>query len=117
MYRERRKHSRYSCDLKLSVEIGNTTFKTSECSNISLGGMCIVVDDKVDKKIKYANLTLIQKNKDEEISVNAKLLILWSNFKYVDRSDTRLGVKFKDLDPENMKNLQKIIEFQENNPN
>ena len=115
---ERRKNSRYSCDLRLSVEIGDTTFDTTECSNISLGGMCIVVDDKVDKSEKYGTLTLLQKSDEEEVCFNAKLLILWSNFKYIDRNDTtRVGVKFKDLDPENIKKLQKIISHHSNNHN
>jgi c-di-GMP-binding flagellar brake protein YcgR len=112
MFKERRKHSRYQCDLRLSVEIGDTTFKTTECSNISMGGMCIVVDDKVDKTIKYGTLTLVQRKDEEEISFNVKLLILWSNFKYVDRRDTLIGVKFKGLDPENSKKLKKIISSQ-----
>ena len=71
--------------------------------------MCIVVDNKVDKDINYGTLKLVHKHDNEEISFNAKLLILWSNFKYVDRSDTQLGVMFKDLDQENRQKLQKII--------
>ncbi len=112
MFKDRRKFSRYPCDLTMSVEIGDSTFTTTECSNISLGGMCIVVDNKVDKSIKFGTLHLTKKCDSEEINFQAKLIILWSNFKYVDRFDTRIGVMFKDLDSENKENLQKIISTQ-----
>ena len=75
--------------------------------------MCIVIEDKIDKKYQYGTVFLVQKYGDEVIFFESRFRKIWDNPVYVDRKDIRIGVKFLDIDTRNFDNLQKIISIQE----
>jgi hypothetical protein len=55
---------------------------------------------------------LVQKYDKELIFFESKFVRLWDNLVYVDRKDTRMGVRFIDIDPRNFDSLCKIISLQ-----
>ena len=112
-YKERRRDSRYPVTEQLSVRFNDNFLNGTECSDISLGGMCIVIEDKIDKKYQYGTVFLVQKYNDEVIFFESRFRKIWDNPVYVDREDTRIGIKFLDIDNRNFDNLQKIISIQE----
>lgn len=112
-FKERRRNTRYPVTEQLSVRFNNTFLNGTECSDISVGGMCIVIDDKIDKEYKYGTVFLVQKYGDEVIFFESRFRKIWDNPVYVDRKDTRMGVKFLDIDTRNFDNLQRIISIQE----
>ena len=112
-FKERRKYPRYPVIEQLTVRFNDTFLNGTECSDISYGGMCIVVDDKIGKEVKYGIVFLVQKYKEEVIFFESKFMKMWDNLVYVDRNDTRMGVKFLDIDDKNLKSLSRIITIQE----
>ena len=112
-FKERRKYPRYPAIEQLTVRFNDTFFNGTECSDISYGGMCIVVDDRIGKEVKYGIVFLVQKYKEEVIFFESKFMKMWDNLVYVDRNDTRIGVKFLDIDDNNLKSLSRIISLQE----
>ena len=111
--KERRRDSRYPVTEQLSIRFNDNFLNGTECSDISLGGMCIVIEDKIDKKYQYGTVFLVQKYGDEVIFFESRFRKIWDNPVYVDRKDIRIGVKFLDIDTRNFDNLQKIISIQE----
>ena len=111
--KERRRDSRYPVTEQLSLRFNDNFLNGTECSDISLGGMCIVIEDKIDKEYKYGTVFLVQKYEDEVIFFESQFRKIWDNPVYVDREDTRIGVKFLDIDTRNFDNLQRIITIQE----
>lgn len=109
MFKERRKKTRYPITEQLSVRFNDEFLNGTECSDISLGGMCIVLDDKIKNDDKYGIVMLVQKYNKEVLFFESKFVRLWDNFVYVNRKDTRIGVKFIDLDPKNFDSLCRII--------
>ncbi len=112
-FKDRRKYPRHPVIEQLSVRFNNTFLNGTECSDISLGGMCIVVEDKIDEKNKYGIVFLVQKYGEEVIFFESKFMKMWGNLVYVDRNDTRMGVKFLDVDDKNLKSLSRIVSLQE----
>jgi len=112
-FKERRRDSRYPVTEQLSVRFNDNFLNGTECSDISLGGMCIVIEDKIDKKYQYGTVFLVQKYNEEVIFFESRFRKIWDNPVYVDRQDTRIGIKFLDIDTRNFDNLQKIISIQE----
>lgn len=112
MLKERRKERRLPVTEQLSVRFNDEFLNGTECSDISLGGMCIVVDDSIENNNKYGTVMLVRKYDKETILFESKFVRLWDNHVYIDRKDTRLGVKFVDLDSKNFTSLDRIIYLQ-----
>jgi len=112
MLKERRKYRRLPVTEQLSVRFNDEFLRGTECSDISIGGMCIVFDDVIKNNNKYGTVMLVQKYDEETIFFQSKFVRLWDNLVYVDRKDTRMGVKFIELDSENFESLNKIIDMQ-----
>ena len=112
-FKDRRKDSRYPVTEQLSVKFNDNFLNGTECSDISMGGMCIVVEDKINQEFKYGTLFLVQKYGEEIIFFESRFRKIWDSLVFVDRKDTRIGVKFLDIDEKNLKNLSRIISLQE----
>lgn len=112
-FKDRRKNSRYPVTEQLSLRFNDNFLNGTECSDISLGGMCIVVEDKIDEKYNYGTVFLVQKYGKEVIFFESRFRKIWDSLVFVDRKDTRMGVKFLDTDDKNLKNLSRIVSLQE----
>ena len=113
MFTERRKHPRMPVMEQLSVRFNDEFLEGTECSDLSLGGMCIVFDDTIKNKNKYGIVMLVQKYDNEVIFFESKFVRLWDCHIFVDRKDTRMGVKFIDMDDKNFKSLNRLIDLHE----
>ena len=61
-FKDRRKEARYPVTEQLSVRFNDNFLNGTECSDISLGGMCIVFEDKIDKEfLNCPSLTITVK--------------------------------------------------------
>ena len=112
-FEERRKYTRYPVIEQLSVRFNNTFLKRTECTDLSMGGMCIVVEDKIDEIANYGIVFLVQKYGEEVIFFESKFIIMWDRRVSADRDDIRLGVKFFDVDDENLNSLSRIVSLKE----
>lgn len=113
MFKNNRHHTRYPVIEKLSLRFENEFLNGTECSNISLGGMCILIDDKISSNDKYGTLMLAQKMGDDIILFEADFVRLWDRLAFADSDDRRMGIKFINIDKENHKKLLKIISTQD----
>ncbi|MGD9200356.1 MAG: PilZ domain-containing protein [Chitinispirillia bacterium] len=113
MFKNRRKHQRYPITVQVSVRFGDNFLEGSECSDISLGGMCVVVNDKISKNNNAGVVMLVQKCGEETVFFESDFVRLWDNLVYTDSNDTRLGIRFKNIDQKNFDSLCKILSFQE----
>ena len=112
MLKERRKNHRFPVTEQLSVRFNDECLDGTECSDISKGGMCICFNDSVNTDSRYGTLMLVQKFDDEVIFFESKFVRLWDTLVYLDKKDTRMGIKFMDIDSENIDNLNKILSLQ-----
>ena len=113
MFKNRRKDQRYPITVQVSVKIGDSFLEGTECSDISLGGMCVVVNNKINRNYTSGIVVLVQKCGEETVSFESDFVRLWDNLVYFDSNDTRLGIRFKNIDKDNFDSLCKILSFQE----
>lgn len=113
MFKNRRKYQRYPVTVQISVRFGENFLEGSECSDISLGGMCVVVNEKIKEKSNNGVVMLVQKCGDEVIFFESDFVRLWDNLVYFNSKDTRLGIRFRNVDMKNFDSLCKIISYQE----
>lgn len=112
MFKNRRKYQRYPVTVQVSVRYGENFLEGTECSDISLGGMCVVVNDKIEQKFDAGVVMLVQKCGEETVFFESDFVRLWDNLVYFNKNDTRLGIRFKNIDPKNFDSLCKILSFQ-----
>lgn len=113
MSKERRENNRYVFTEKITIQFDDEFLDGTETSDISLGGMCIIVKSKINKHHKYGTVMIVQKFKKEVVMFETKFVKLWDNSVYLDKEDTRIGIKFINVDPKNYNSLCKIIDLQE----
>ena len=113
MFKNRRKDQRYPITVQVSVRFGENFLEGTECSDISLGGMCVVVNNKINKNYTSGVVMLVQKWGKETVFFESDFVRLWDNLVYFNSNDTRLGIRFKNIDKENFDSLCKILSFQE----
>lgn len=113
MFSEKRCAKRYLITEQVTVRFEDDSFLNgTECSDISLGGMCVVLDERIEKKQKYGIIMMVHKYGDEVVMFESRFVRLWDRPVFVDRNDTRMGIKFIDLDPKNFDSLCRIIDIQ-----
>ncbi|MBN1984013.1 MAG: PilZ domain-containing protein [Chitinivibrionales bacterium] len=110
---DRRKNARYRFEEKISVTFNSEILTASGCSDISLGGMCIILPEAVDvSKNRKGKLSLMQKINNETVVFEADFASLWNSLVSLKGKQSRLGIKFVELNPHNFENLCKIIDNQ-----
>ncbi len=112
MFKERRVNDRIPVTEQLSVRFNDEFLDGTECSDISKGGMCICFSDSINTDSRYGTLMLAQKYDNETIFFESKFFRLWDSLVYLDKKNTRMGVKFIDIDDKNIENLDKILSMQ-----
>ena len=113
MEENRRKDSRYPLSSKITVTMNDVILNSTECKNISLGGMCVATSDKIDRW-ENGLLIMVHKFEEEVIFFTSKFNVLWNNNKTPKRKETLIGIGFKDIDPKNLDFLSRIIHHQSN---
>jgi len=113
---KRRKSSRFLVTEQVSVRFENGEFlEGTECHDISLGGMCIIIPHKIDTECKYGTVMLALAFNAEVILFESRFVRIWDGPVFVDRDDTRMGVKFIDIAGTNLENLKRIVALQSKN--
>ena len=113
---ERRKNKRIKLNEKITLSINSLEIKGSQTSDISVAGMCILFDSKIElKKNDKGRILLTQRYGKEVISFESDILVLWNNELTGKQTHYRIGIRFLNLDPINFENLCSILSYQENN--
>ena len=113
MLANRRRHHRYPVTVQLSVRFGTNFLEGTECSDISFGGMCVVLNERINIKSSEGVVMLAQQCGEEIIFFESDFVRLWDNRVFFNRNDTRMGIRFKNVDMKNFDNLCKIISYQD----
>lgn len=106
----RRKDTRYALDSKVTITMNDVILDGTECRNISMGGMCIAIEDKLDNW-KNGLLIMVHKFDEEVIFFSSKFRVLWKNMEPSDRKESLIGVHFHETDPKNFEFLSRIIHY------
>lgn len=116
MDENRRKDTRYSLSSRVTVTMNDVILNDTECINISMGGMCLAINDKLDNW-KDGLLILVHKFDKEVIFFSSKFRVLWKNMKSSKKEDSLIGINFQETDPKNFEFLSRIIHYQSNMAN
>ena len=106
----RRKDIRYPFQSRVTVTMNDVILNGTECLNISSGGMCIAIDDRIDT-FSDGMLIIVHKHNSEVIFFKADFIVSWNNRHMPDRSHIQIGISFKNLDPENEHMLDRLLSF------
>ena len=104
----RRKDQRFPLSSKITLTMNDSILNETECRNISLGGMCITVNDKIDN-LENGLLIMVHKFDEEIIFFTTKFKVSWNNTNFPNRKEALFGVNFTDIDPKNLDFLSRII--------
>ena len=113
MDENRRKDTRYALASRITITMNDVILNETECRNISMGGMCIAIKDKLDNW-KDGLLIMVQKFDKEVIFFSSKFRVLWKDMKPSNRKESLIGVNFHETDPKNFEFLSRIIHYQSN---
>ncbi len=111
MFSNRREFLRCRLSAKITLTIDDVILYGTECKNISKGGMCVVVGDRLDE-CDDGMLIMVNKYKDEVIYFKANFIVSWNNILSPNQMSTKIGIAFKDLDSRNREALERIISYQ-----
>ncbi len=109
----RRNHERYNFQAKVTVTMNDVILHGTECVNISSGGMCIKVGDRIDA-IDKGMLIMIHKYQNEVIFFKSDFSVSWNSIQSPVRYNAQIGIVFKKLDSDNKNALDRILSFQTN---
>jgi hypothetical protein len=107
---ERRKHPRFSVDLPVEywkVSDGSKRHP-ARSTDISEGGLLLYISDQVEIG-QNLKVKLFFDSGLELKTIEAKVEVAWKDFRFEEKSDYRIGVKFTDISPEDMENLRSFL--------
>ncbi len=107
----RRKDSRYPIQSKVTVTMNDVILDSTECTNISAGGMCLTAADS-GKPADTGMLILVHKCNNEVILFRTDFTVSWSKTVLPHRNDSQIGITFTNIDKNNIKALNQIVSFQ-----
>jgi c-di-GMP-binding flagellar brake protein YcgR len=107
---ERRKHPRFSVDLPVEYWkiCDNSKRRPGRSSDISEGGLLLYVSDQVEIG-QNLRVKLFFDSGLELKTIEAKVEVVWKDFRLEEKSDYRIGVKFVEISPEDMENLRSFL--------
>ncbi len=82
--------------------------KGTECVNISSGGMCLTINDRIDLW-NTGMLIMVRKYKREAIYFKTDFSVTWNSLALPGESEVYMGIAFKELDAANKKALDRIL--------
>ncbi len=103
----RRNYPRMPLNLPVRVMIDGTWLDDAVCKNISMGGMCISVEDSIVKNQQIGKVELHLYHDDEEIVFSGEFVIKW--IKLSKNNTTEFGLQFTYYDSLNSTNLARIV--------
>jgi hypothetical protein len=104
----RRKHPRLALDSKVTVTMNDVILEGTTIKNISSGGMCIAVRDRIDK-FEDGMLILIYRCHEDVLFFKADFSVSWNSILSPDKYNAELGILFKNLEPTSRNILEKIL--------
>ena len=107
----RRKFSRLPFSARITVTMNDVIIGDTRCKNISHGGMCFVINDRVDA-INNGMIILVHKCDNDITFFKANFAVSWNQVVSHDKHAIELGVNFEGLDTENKKALSRILFYE-----
>ncbi len=111
MFENRRRYPRVPLAADIAVRMKGQLLKGSVCSNVSMGGMCIVFQNHFEEG-GFGKVWLTQNYPDESVVFEADFQKLWVRPITLDQNQKRMGVSFVELHPHHRDNLWRIVRRQ-----
>ena len=103
----RRNYQRIPLNIPVTIIITDYTLQEAVCKNISMGGMCISVEDSSVEKQENGKVELNYHCEEEIIQFKGEFTIKWL---YVGENNHReFGMQFTYYDASNSTNLARIV--------
>lgn len=110
MTQERRKFVRTIFPQVAVLEIGDRIFRSAQCHNLAMGGMCAVVEGSVEVG-ELGRLTLCHGYAKETINLVLGFRVIWHKTLDKDIPRTSIGIAFDSIDTENHKKLSRLMDL------
>lgn len=103
-----RNYPRVPVQTPITVTIDNHVLKNAQCINISMGGMCVAVNDTIEEQQK-GTVELEIEFENERINFKGEFTVQWISGKDLNSREKNFGLKFTYYDSANLTNLARII--------
>ncbi len=103
----RRNYQRIPLNIPVTIIINDRTLHEAVCKNISMGGMCISVEDTSVDKHENGKVELNYHCEEEIIQFKGEFAIKWLLGE--ENNHCEFGLQFTYYDPSNSTNLARIV--------
>lgn len=103
-----RNYPRIDMRLPVSITVNERILEGAECVNISMGGMCIQVDEAIEQQQKGI-VEMEYDCDDEKVHFKGEFVIRWIKPAGSDGSERQFGLQFTYYDSKSLTNLARII--------
>ena len=103
----RRNYPRIPLNLPVTIIINDKPQNNAICKNISMGGMCITVEDTVEREQNGRVEFLYHCEDGEEIAFKGEFTVKWLHEMGNDCKE--FGIQFTYYDPSNLTKLARIV--------
>jgi c-di-GMP-binding flagellar brake protein YcgR len=105
---KQREHYRVPLESRAVVETNDGRSVNGVCLNISMGGMCLSLEDEIAGDMP-GTVRILFEQEGESIEFRARFSIAWTRTERLDIPFKHAGIQFVGLDNENRSCLTKII--------
>jgi c-di-GMP-binding flagellar brake protein YcgR len=105
---KQREHYRVSLESQVTVETGDGHFLKGTCVNISMGGMCLLLEEKITKKL-VGRVRMTFEFYGEINEFCAGFSVVWTGAERPNVPLKQAGIQFSAIDFENRSSLTRII--------
>ena len=103
-----RNYPRIDLRSPVSITMNERVLEGAECINISMGGMCIQVDEAIEQQQK-GTVEMEYDCGDEKVTFKGEFVIRWIKPVTSERPEKQFGLQFTYYDSKSLTNLARII--------
>lgn len=103
-----RNYPRIDIQFPVKITVNGCLLEGAKCVNISMGGMCIQVDETVEEQ-QTGFIEIEHYCDDGKVTFKGDFVIRWINSGTSDKPEKRFGLQFTYYDSNNLTNLARII--------
>jgi len=103
-----RNYPRIDLRSPVTITVNDRVLEDAECINISMGGMCIQVDEAIEQQQK-GTVEMEYDCGDEKVTFKGDFVIRWIKPVTAERPEKQFGLQFTYYDAKSLSNLARII--------
>jgi c-di-GMP-binding flagellar brake protein YcgR len=106
---ERRQHPRFSVNLPVEYrKVDNPKGRPANTGDLSEGGLLLYVSEPVEIG-QEMTLKLFFTSERKLTTIRARAQVVWKDIRIENNGQSRIGLKFVDISPEDLKSLKEFI--------